>query len=653
MTIPEQLGPYRIDGELGSGAMGVVYRATHVETGLEVALKVIAPGLVTDELLVARFEREMAIVQKLTHPNIVRCFEVGTDGKQRYFAMELVVGGSIGGLIDRKGRLSWQEVIHYGQQVCSALEYAHERGVIHRDLKPANLLIDDDGALKLADFGLALDPDATALTAAGRTVGTVNYMSPEQVRGKPPVSAQTDLYALGCVMFEMLTGHPPFDCESPAETMFKQLGTRPPRVSAIALDCPIWLEALILKLLEKEPLQRPIDARAVAYSLRRIEDRVASGVATVSHTGSDAVSHTTAIRGGRVVDEERERKPRRVNSRSKRRFFIASAVIGLALWTGSLFWLFGDQSGSRAERLWIDSLGNSHAAVRAEATRALGDLGPTAKAAVPGLIIALEDTDSDVRAGAVRALERIGPKSSAAIPALMRLSKADDQESVRQLALHALDNIRIEKGTASRTVTALFTVAATALIAAAFYWAWRRFGPTSVPMLIEDLKSDRVAVRRRATRVLSLLGQDANTAVPALLQALKDGDEGVRRGADVALNRIGLQNKTAVPDLITALGDRDPFVRTRAAVLLGKLGPEARLAGPALIGSLRDPIDLVRVEAVQAIGKIEVASEQAVTNLNALMRDKSYSVRQAASMVLRKLQPARPRAPKRREDRPN
>jgi serine/threonine-protein kinase len=578
----------------------------------------------------------MAIVQKLMHKNIVRCFETGADGKQRFFVMELIEGGSIASLLERKGKLSWQETIYYALQICSALEYAHQRGVIHRDLKPVNLLLEADGTLKLADFGLALDPDATVLTAAGRTVGTVNYMAPEQVRGKPPVSPQTDLYALGCVMFEMLTGHPPFDAESPAETMFKQLGKHPPRVSAEALDCPIWLEKLLFKLLQKDPLQRPADARAVAHALRQIQERIASGGAVLSHTGREALSRTLPSRVSRGADDP-ERK--RFRSRpTQHRWFLLACFLGLLLLMTGALWMNASRSESRAESLWVESLKHSHVAVRAEAARALGDLGSAAKGAVPALVAALDDTDAEVRGGAVRALERIGSQATPAIPKLIRLSKSDESEPVRQLALHALGNIRTEGGSFWRVVTWIIATAAAAALGGAFLWVRRRFGPTAVPLLIEDLKSDRVAVRRRATRVLSLLGATANEAVPALLQALKDGDEGVRHGADAALGKIGLDNKTAVPDLIAALRDKDPFVRTRAAVLLGKLGPAAKSAIPTLIRILKDPIDLVRVEAVQSLGRIDVEARHAIPHLTEAIRDRSYSVRQAASTLLRKMQ---------------
>jgi serine/threonine-protein kinase len=632
-----QLGPYILQEQLGAGSMGVVYRARHQVTGKAVALKVIAAGVASNELLVARFQREMAIVQKLMHPHIVRCFETGADGEQRFFVMELIEGGSIATLLERKTKLSWQETIFYSLQICSALEYAHERGVIHRDLKPANLLLDRDNTLKLADFGLALDPDATSLTAAGRTVGTVNYMAPEQVRGKPPVAPQTDLYALGCVMFEMLTGYPPFDAESPAETMFKQLHTRALRVSTVVFDCPVWLEKLIFKLLEKEPLQRPADAKVVAQALRQVQERVAAG-ATMMHAGSDAVSRTLPTRVRRLEQDRQRRRRFQLWPRHRRRLLLSSCLIAsLACIAGALWWK-EFRAASRAEHLWIDALKHTNSVVRAEAARALGDLGPDAKNAVPALIAVLDDPDIDVRAGAIHALERIGSGAAKAIPPLIRLSKSDESESVHNLASKAIETIRNDTGGVKGLVPWLTIMVSTGLVLVTFFWAWRRLSPVAVPILIEDLKSDRVAVRRRATRVLALLGAGANSAVPGLLQALKDGDESVRHGADTALGKIGMENKTAVPDLIAALRDKDPFVRTRAAVLLGKFGPGAKAAIPTLLRVLKDPIDLVRVEAVQALGRIDLEAKQAIPHLTEAVRDKSYSVRHAAAAILRKMQ---------------
>jgi serine/threonine-protein kinase len=291
-----QLGPFVINEKLGGGGMGVVYRAQYTKTGQIVALKLLPDELSENPRLVARFERELEILKKLKHPNIVPCYGGGKLGNQRFFAMELVTGGSLAGMLKKRGKLPWEEVIRLGLQICSALEHAHEQGIIHRDLKPANLLIGKDGKLKLADFGIARDLDATGLTATGRTVGTFAYMAPEQVKGEPPVSQKTDLYALGCVLFELLTGKPPFDAPSAPELMFQHIQKKPPRVASVALDCPVWLDALVAHLLEKEPENRPRDALAVSQALREVEEKVAlqASVSTLAVNRSPTAINVTA-----------------------------------------------------------------------------------------------------------------------------------------------------------------------------------------------------------------------------------------------------------------------------------------------------------------------------------------------------------------------
>ena len=233
------MGPFEIGERLGVGGMGVVYHATYTENGREVALKVLSPALSGNAQVAARFEREMAILKRLRHPNIVQYFGGGRSGGQQFFAMEYVPGGSVERLIKKKGKLQWEEALPILRQVAQALEYAHANGVIHRDLKPANLFFTGNGdRVKLGDFGIARDGDATALTAAGKTVGTYAYMAPEQIAGKPPISRRTDLYALGCVGFELLTGRPPFIAETPAGMLFGHLNTEPPSVREYSIRLP-------------------------------------------------------------------------------------------------------------------------------------------------------------------------------------------------------------------------------------------------------------------------------------------------------------------------------------------------------------------------------------------------------------------------------
>jgi serine/threonine-protein kinase len=281
-----QLGPFLLGQKLGGGGMGVVYRATFTKTGQVVALKLLHTEMAAKPKLVARFDRELAIVKKLKHPNIVPCLWGGKIGNQQAMAMELIEGGTLAAELKKRGKIPWEEVICIGQQVCSALEHAHGHGIVHRDLKPSNLLRTKDGKIKLADFGIARDNDATALTAAGKTVGTFAYMSPEQIRGAPPVTAKTDLYALGCVMYELLTGSPPFAGETAGELLYQHIEKKPTRVTALTLDCPVWFDTVLQQLLEKDPDKRPRDAMAVAAALAEVEVKVAEQVSVVTHAAS-------------------------------------------------------------------------------------------------------------------------------------------------------------------------------------------------------------------------------------------------------------------------------------------------------------------------------------------------------------------------------
>ncbi|MGQ0633309.1 MAG: serine/threonine-protein kinase [Planctomycetaceae bacterium] len=327
-----QLGPFLINEKLGGGGMGVVYRAQYTKTGQIVALKLLPDELSSNPRLVARFERELEILKKLKHPNIVPCYGGGKLGNQRFFAMELVTGGSLSGTLKKRGKLPWEEVIRLGIQVCAALEHAHEQGIIHRDLKPANLLIGKDGKLKLADFGIARDLDATGLTATGRTVGTFAYMAPEQVRGEPPVTPKTDLYALGCVLFELLTGRPPFDAPSAPELMFQHIQNKPPRVASIALDCPVWLDALVAQLLEKDPEKRPRDALAVSQALREVEEKVAqqASVSTLAVNRSPTMINVTAeTEQARKLLQPKKRKKKQTGPFWTRTWFMSVCLAGL------------------------------------------------------------------------------------------------------------------------------------------------------------------------------------------------------------------------------------------------------------------------------------------------------------------------------------
>jgi serine/threonine-protein kinase len=275
MLVGQNLGPFRIDRELGSGAMGAVYRGRYEKTGQLVAVKVMAPGLgSTNANAAARFEREAAILKQFNHPNIVRLFGIGKSHGTRYYAMEYIEGESLDRVMSRRSRMTWEEVVTLGQQLCAALQHAHEQGVIHRDLKPSNLMILKDGTLKLTDFGIAKDMDVTRLTSANCTVGTAAYMSPEQCRGDPDLTHKSDLYSLGVVFYELITGHKPFEAENAMDMFMQHVQGTFVRPAKRVLDIPVWLDNLICQLLEKKPEHRPLDAATIYVALGKIQEKV-------------------------------------------------------------------------------------------------------------------------------------------------------------------------------------------------------------------------------------------------------------------------------------------------------------------------------------------------------------------------------------------
>lgn len=345
MSEQRSIGPFTIDKQIGAGGMGVVYLATYKKTQQKVALKVLAPDLSADQNLLARFEREIEILKKLRHPNVVRYYGGGKHENQRFYAMEIVTGGSLEEMLEKRGKLAWEDTITFSRQICDALHYAHQAGVVHRDLKPANLLLAKSGKIKLTDFGIARDSSRTALTAAGKTVGTYAYMAPEQISGKTPISRKTDLYALGCVMFEFLTGRTPFESESAPETLFKHMEEDPPLVRELVMECPIWLERLVDQLLSKDPEDRPYDALAVQMSLDEVVQKVADRATISTVTSADQET---------AKKKRRKRKKKRREAATpfyERTWFLVSSLVAVAAFVTWMMWpLNEDQLIAKAEK---------------------------------------------------------------------------------------------------------------------------------------------------------------------------------------------------------------------------------------------------------------------------------------------------------------
>ncbi|TWU56642.1 Serine/threonine-protein kinase PknB [Rubripirellula tenax] len=298
-----ELGPV-----LGVGTVGTIYLATENATGNRVALKKLHPGVSQDVNIRARFEREMLILSRLRHPNIIAYHGGGDDGGTLFYSMELVEGGTVRDLLETRGAFAWPVVVELARQICSALQYAHNHGVIHRDLKPGNLFLTREGELKLGDFGIARDLHNADLTSSGMTVGTHAYMAPEQITGDTSISGKADLYALGCCLYEMLVGKKAFSGENFAQLFEQHLRAAPPRVRDSIPDCPPELDEIINQLLEKRPEDRPFNARKVQATMLQLDETYHTHDLAAEMQRDVAADGVVVSRGRRIlVDEIRNR----------------------------------------------------------------------------------------------------------------------------------------------------------------------------------------------------------------------------------------------------------------------------------------------------------------------------------------------------------
>ncbi len=263
-------GRYEIVEELGRGSMGVVFKAYDPNIDRIIALKVLRPDRVTSKAFVERFLKEAKAIGRLSHPNIVAVYDVGQDHGTIYIAMEFLEGTPLNDLI-AKGDMEIKEIIKIAFQVASALDYAHKKGIVHRDIKPSNIIITPEGDVKLTDFGIAHidDPSMPHQTQAGEILGTPAYMSPEQVLGRS-VEGSADIFSLGIVIYEMVTGVRPFKGPNLAAIFNAITQISPEEPSRLRPDCPQALSKIIMKCLEKEPDRRFQTAGELASALQKL-----------------------------------------------------------------------------------------------------------------------------------------------------------------------------------------------------------------------------------------------------------------------------------------------------------------------------------------------------------------------------------------------
>jgi predicted Ser/Thr protein kinase len=340
-------GRYKVLKKLGEGGMGTVYLAEQMSIGRKVALKLLQGNYATDDEFIARFRREARLAASLNHPNIVTVYDFDqSDDESLFIAMEYLDGGKLSDIIRGDGPLSIGRAARLGLQIAEGLEAAHRAGVIHRDIKPDNIMVMGEvgiETIKLMDFGIARLRDsgaASRLTRADVIMGTPAYMAPEQAEGAE-VSEQTDIYALGIVLYEMLSGSVPFKASTPSAVLVKQIQEAPVPLRKLRREIPASIERVVMRALEKKPQKRQRDMREVVQGLQKVD----VGRVEEAPAGKTVVETLILPRKG-VEKLQRLKKP----------FLWAGGVLAIVL-TLMAFWFFGASGSKSSDVKKIVSLG--------------------------------------------------------------------------------------------------------------------------------------------------------------------------------------------------------------------------------------------------------------------------------------------------------
>jgi eukaryotic-like serine/threonine-protein kinase len=300
-------GRYRVVRKLGAGGMADVYLAEDEELGRRVAIKILNDRHANDEQFVERFRREAKNAAGLSHPNIVSIYDRGEAEGTYYIAMEYLDGRSLKEMLIARGPMPIADAIHFARQILHALRFAHRKGVVHRDIKPHNVMVDGDARLKVTDFGIAR-AGASQMTEAGAIVGTAQYLSPEQARGAA-VDQRSDLYSIGVVLYEMLTGQVPFTGDTPVEIAMKHLSDTPRPPSAVRPEIPPDLDMIVLRALAKNPDDRFQTADEMDAELARVED--GGSVTAITADAATAVLSGTSLAAAAPTAIAPPRRPQR------------------------------------------------------------------------------------------------------------------------------------------------------------------------------------------------------------------------------------------------------------------------------------------------------------------------------------------------------
>ena len=305
---------YKIQEKIGNGGMATVYKALDQILNRYVAVKVLREEFTTDEEFIKRFNAEAQSAARLTHPNIVSVYDVGQEYNIYYIVMELIQGKTLKQIIEEDGHLSWKWSVNIAIQIASALEMAHKNNIIHRDIKPHNIMITEDGVAKVTDFGIAKAVSNSTITAFGTTLGSVHYFSPEHARGGY-TDSKSDLYSLGVVMYEMVTGKVPFDADTPVSIALKHMQEEPVPPIKVNKEIPFAVNQIILKAMKKDPNERYQNASEMIKDLNIALKRPEGGFVEErnfedSFTRRIPTVNVSDNRNGNIKSDNEEEKPK-------------------------------------------------------------------------------------------------------------------------------------------------------------------------------------------------------------------------------------------------------------------------------------------------------------------------------------------------------
>ncbi|MFI5007768.1 MAG: protein kinase [Solirubrobacterales bacterium] len=612
-------GPYRIVEPLGRGGMASVYKAYEAGLNRHVALKVLPREFLHDPTFAERFRREAQVIALLEHPNIVPIYAYDIDqaGGIPWMAMRLIGGGALSGRL-KQGTTPLPRAVAILRGVADALAYAHGKGVVHRDVKPQNILLDEDGRVYLADFGVAKIVEGPGgITVTGMISGTPQYMAPEQASGAK-LDGRADIYSLGIVAYELFTGRVPFSADTPLAVLMKHLQEPIPLPSPSEVPEP--LTRVLLKSLAKAPEDRWSTASEFAAAL---EEALALG-----GRGDDLATRPglPPAAASESVGAARARRRVRISAVLGLTFLLLVLAVAVGERLGMLPWsmevvvpwldaaLPVGSSGQRSEPAAVPPPSAAGAPSPMASSEPVAESSPSTLEAASPSPTAAPTPDAPLSPSLAAATPDPGPHEPSPSPG------ASLTPAVREL----IDGLTAaDASTRWRSAEALGNLGAAGAPAVASLTdglrdkspevRWRsaealgKIGPdarAAVPSLLAAIRDADTLIRGEAAKALGLLAADAPEAVAALAAGLRDSDVGFRREAAKALARIGPPAHSAVAALVEALKDKDKFVRAESAKALGRIGREAKAAIPALTAAGRDPELIVAREVSEALKKI-------------------------------------------------